>query len=436
MRAVTVKLGALFLLLLTEWMPAAAQNSPYSRYGLGDLTDGRNAINQAMGGVSQAYADGQSLNFNNPASYANLQLTTLDVGMNGSFSTLSDKGNNTFHSGSASLSYLQLGVPLKRGGGWGLNFGLVPVSKMDYNIRRHDTLTEIGTGVDKLYQGTGGLYQAFIGTGVRIKGIRLGINAGYLFGSLEHSEQFIYPNDTLHLYSSDMRQNTSFGSFFWSAGAQAHIKLASNLHLELGASGSSRQNLSARRSLLQETFFSSGDPSDPSPQNLDTVKYEGGEKGKIIYPQQLRFGILLHDNEHWMLGADYEMGQWDDYRFYKTTDSVQNNWKLRIGGQFIPNATASGKGYWSRVAYRAGIYTGSDYLLTPGGDLNVFAFTFGAGLPIRNFVPNARGQFTTLNLGFEVGKRGGDSNPLSERFFRINLGLDLSDIWFNKNKFR
>src|SRR5215213_4195328 len=52
----------------------AQDNSPYSRYGLGNLYPRMNVINRGMGGVSAAYSDIFSINYNNPASYAGFQV--------------------------------------------------------------------------------------------------------------------------------------------------------------------------------------------------------------------------------------------------------------------------------------------------------------------------------------------------------------------------
>jgi len=42
---------------------------------------------------------------------------------------------------------------------------------------------------------------------------------------------------------------------------------------------------------------------------------------------------------------------------------------------------------------------------------------------------------TVINTTFEVGRRGNNSNELKENFFRIGLGLALSDLWFQKKKY-
>src|SRR5215216_7226414 len=54
----------------------AQENSPYSRYGIGDLVPNTNTVNRGMGGISAAYVDALSINFNNPASYSKFQTQT------------------------------------------------------------------------------------------------------------------------------------------------------------------------------------------------------------------------------------------------------------------------------------------------------------------------------------------------------------------------
>lgn len=411
-----------------------AQNSPYSRFGLGDVSNSQNITNKAMGGVAQAYADGQTINFVNPASYADLQLTTLSLGIEGGTSHLTDQLDSTYHSTFGSLSYLELGVPLKRGGGWGLVFGLSPLTKVNYDIAHGDSLSDIGNQkVGYLYQGSGGAYQAFIGTGYRIKGFRFGVNAGYLFGSLQRSTQAIYPPDSVGLFNSNSTERTGYGSFFWNAGLQVYVKLSKNVGVELGATGGMGQNITANRDYLAETFYSSGDPSNPSPQNLDTVSYYKGTKGKIYYPGHYGFGFLLHDNGHWSVGADYEVSKWGDYKYFGEKDSLQDSHMLRLGAQFVPS-TDPMAGYWSSVAYRIGFYSGGNYLRYDGEGINTYAFTFGAGFPIRNFTRN--GQFTIINTSFEAGKRGSKTNPIMSNFFRVSVGFTFSDIqWFIRRKY-
>lgn len=412
-----------------------AQNSPYSRFGLGDVFNSQNIANKAMGGVAEAYADGQTINFVNPASYGQLQLTTLSIGITGGTSMIADSADNTYRSNTGSLSYLQLGVPLKRGGGWGLVFGLRPLTDVSYNIAQADSLKNVNNQqVGYLYQGNGGAYQAFVGTGFRVKGFRFGVNAGYLFGSLQKSTQAIYPSDSIGLYNSNSTERTGYGGFFWNAGMQVHVKLSKSVAVELGASGGMGRDLNASRDYLAETFYSSGDPSNPTPQNLDTVVYNNSAKGKIYYPGHYGFGFLLHDNGHWSIGADYEVTKWGDYTYYGEKDSLQDSHTLRLGAQYVPSIDPMA-GYWSSVAYRVGFYSGGDYLHYNGRGIKSYAFTLGAGLPIRNFTRN--GQYTIINTAIEIGKQGTQANPLYSNFFKVSVGLTLSDLqWFIRRKYQ
>src|SRR5215204_2426995 len=69
------------------------ENSPYSRYGLGDIVPNTNVISRGMGGISAGYSDVLSINYNNPASFSNFQTNVeggkvmsgrvvLDIGLN------------------------------------------------------------------------------------------------------------------------------------------------------------------------------------------------------------------------------------------------------------------------------------------------------------------------------------------------------------------
>ena len=427
----------LALLLVAVATGVQAQNSPYSQRGLGSPVHGQNILNMGMGGISEAYADGQTINFSNPASYADLKLTTLDAGFNAGYLNIQDQDTGSFRSGFGSLSYLQLGFPLKRGGGWGLVLGLTPQTKVNYRVGRSDSLTGPGVPVSYLYEGKGGAYKAFVGTGFAIKGLRLGLNAGYLFGSRQRSTQSVYSKDSLNLFNSNMRERTGYGAFFLDGGLQAHIKLGTDLSLELGASGGLQTDLNAKRDYLVETFYYTGDPSDSSPQNQDTVSYVTGEKGTIRYPGHYGLGFLVHSSRgkgSWTFGADYQTTQWSNFSYFDSTNTLQDSRTFRLGVQFIPSTEPGNTSYWQGVAYRLGFYNTAENFQSNNNDVNTYAFTLGLGFPIRNFTPT--NQYTLINTALEIGKRGSKSNMLNENFIRISVGFTLSDIWFINQRYQ
>ena len=92
------------------------------------------------------------------------------------------------------------------------------------------------------------------------------------------------------------------------------------------------------------------------------------------------------------------------------------------------------KSYWNRVTYRAGFYYGKDAVNADGNDLSIYGLTFGTGLPIRKW-RSFDNQYTIINTAIEIGKRGNNKNNITESFFRVSLGFNLSDIWFVKRKY-
>jgi hypothetical protein len=412
---------------------AAQDNSPYSRFGLGELSRSENAVNLGMGGVAQAYADAQSVNFLNPASYAHLQLVTFDIGLNGGVRRLANKDNNS-RAGFGTLSYLQLGLPL--GKKWGMNIGLRPMSRVSYNIAEGEQKIFFpGANPDTVnvihqYEGSGGVYQAYVGTGIGFGGFSVGVNVGYLFGNVNNSTKELYPVTSTILPSRHNRR-TSYGSFFYTLGLQQSIDLSKDLELSLGVSGSFEQKLTARRETMRETLFY--DPSSNEYDTQDTVEYKKAVNGEIVYPQQLGGGIMLTKTDKFAIGVDFNTSQWSKYRNYDAPDSTQNSWKLNVGGQFIPNAQ-SFTGYWNKVTYRLGGFYGKDYIKLANKSMNQMGFSVGAGFPIRRIMP-AFNQFSMINAAFEVGTRGDANVALKETYYRLTLGFTLSDRWFIKTKY-
>ncbi|RPD40372.1 hypothetical protein EG028_13755 [Chitinophaga barathri] len=382
-----------------------------------------------MGGVAQAFASPQAVNYLNPASYSRLQLVTFDVGVNGGVRRLATKDASS-QSGFGTLAYLQLGMPLSRK--WGLNIGLRPMTRVAYNIADAQERTFFDTlkvPVVNQFEGNGGIYQAYVGTGVGFGNFSIGVNLGYLFGNVTNSTKVLYPADATILPSRSSRR-TSYGSFFYTIGLQQVVPLNKDLSLSFGLSGSLEQKLTARRETMQETLFY--DASSDEYDTRDTIQYTSGDRGNVIYPQNLGAGIMLTKADKFTFGVDYNMAKWSDFRNYEAKDSTQDSWRLSFGGQFVPNAT-SFTGYWNKVAYRLGGFFGKDYVKLGAEDTNIYGFSIGAGFPVKRIMP-AVNQFTMINAAFEVGSRG-NQERLKETYYRVTLGFTLSDRWFIKTKY-
>lgn len=444
-------------LLAAGCLPAFSQdNSPYTRYGLGDLVPSTNINSRGMGGISAGYNDILSINFNNPASYGSFQgireqtskkmaygRALLDVGINLENRTLSEPNRiGKFTASNLLFSHVQVGVPLRPN--WGLSFGLRPVARISYKIISHERLRDPNTNqpIDSaitLNEGDGGAYLASVGTGWRInlgsdESLAFGINGGYLFGKKDYSTRRTILNDSLSYNSANFQTKTTYGNLYANAGIQYQARLSKDLFLSIGAYGNWKQNLNASQDIIRETYY-----FDESFGNvrLDSVSDKRDIKGKIGYPASYTAGFVIEKivsarKAGWLLGIDFMQAKWSGYRFYGQADpTLRDKWELRVGGQLRPVPKTN---YFSNVAYRGGFFIGQDYVHVQN-DLPLLGFSLGMGLPLRNYNRLSPGQATLINLAFEFIKRGNNDNLLKENLFRASVGFSLSDFWFVRKKY-
>jgi len=464
-------LFAFSLQLLANSSLFAQDNSPYSRYGLGDLHPNTNIFNRSMAGLSIAYSDPRidgasdprlgkyypSINFSNPASYSRFFALKegstkkllygrmlLDIGINFNSRTLREANNpSSFTSSNGYFSYMQLGVPLKKN--WGMVIGLRPLSTIGYKIDRNERLYDPNTGsmIDSAktqFSGDGGSYLFNTGTGFAFGNFSAGINAGFLFGKKDYSTRRILINDSVAYSASNHQTKANFGGIFFNGGIQYRIDLSKDgtRYIQLGASGNIQQKLNTRTDLIRETYYL--DQSDGSQLRLDSVYEQLDTKGKLEYPASFGAGIIIEQyadvkKTGWLLGVDFISTDWDNYRFNGQAEAVRSNWQLKIGGQIRPRLKES---YKSLIAYRAGMFFGDDYVYLNNKKMPVWGISGGVSLPIANLKDASRRfrtQYSIVNLSAEYIKRGNNNNPISENQFRVSVGFTLSDLWFTKRKY-
>ena len=420
----------------------AQENSPYSRYGLGDIVPKTNIVSRGMGGISAGYSDYQSINFINPASYSNLKTTIFEIGAEADTRILKSLSPAARYSATnAVISYLQLGFPIKMKNAnkknifWAMNMGLRPVSKINYKIAETQRLPGVDS-VGKIFEGSGGVNQAYLGTAISIKHFSLGVNGGYMFGNKDYSTQLTFINDTVQYAMSNTETKSNFAGLFVNAGIQyehrmMNKKTSRESVLRFGAYGNLKQSMAASKSALAETilFDASGNKF-----TIDSV-YEKNTSGTVIYPASLGMGVT-YQTMNWLFGVDVESTQWQDYRYFGQTELVQKSWKLRVGTEYFPlKDNTSFKKYFSFVKYRFGFYYGPDYIKVTN-TLPEYGFSFGAAFPLKLRKSYYETQSSILNTAIEFGSRGDKKTNLRESTVRISVGFSLSDIWFGRIKYQ
>ena len=470
-RVLKYLLVACSLQLIANSFINAQDNSPYSRYGLGDLQPSSHIYNRGMGGITAAYSEPPStdisdprngksyslINFTNPASYSRFfavkELSTnkiqygrmlLDVGVNLTSHRLREANQpQTFTSTNAYFSYMQIGVPLKKN--WGLVLGLRPISTIGYRVEKNERLYDSNTGlmIDSAktqFRGDGGTFLLNTGTGFAIHNFSIGVNVGYLFGKKNYSTHRILLNDTVSYNASNHETKSNFGGVFFNAGVQYRIDLSPNKmrYLQLGAYGNIQRKFNTHTDYIRETYVVV--QTDASDLRLDSVYQENDAEGEMVYPSSFGAGFIMEQlpdvkKSGWLIGVDVSKTNWDNYIYNGQTDAVKTNWQLRVGGQLRPRLKDT---YKSLMAYRLGAFFGDDYIYINDQKLPVWGITGGISLPIANLKDASRrfrSQYSVVNISAEYTQRGNNDNPINENFFRLSFGFTLSDLWFTKKKY-
>jgi len=444
-----------FAFILATALTAFAQpkdNSPYSRLGIGDLTDQFFAAQGGMGGLGAAFHDGYHMNIANPASLSRLREAAFEIGLFSEYNVLNDASgqNDRLKTWNGNLRYLSLGFPLKnpinevldqkkKKVRWGMNFTLLPYSNVNYNIANssQQTFGDTITNVNFLYQGSGGTYKVMWGNAVNIKNFSAGINLGYFFGKIENSKEVTFPNFP-NAFNNDFDDSFLLGGFTWNLGVQYDFVLAKKEGTDIptefvtiGLAGNSRNkfNVTRERLWLTQNFGTGTQDTIFSVSGSETIENKG------FLPGEIAIGVMYTKVDRLRLGVDFKYQSWSEYinDLVAAGDANKpdvNVWRLGIGGEYIPNARSYNK-YLKKVRYRFGAFYSKDPRSVNEDNLLKYGATVGFGLPV--ILPQGKKSF--VNLGFEVGQAG-LADALRRTYFQINVGFTLNDnSWFFKRKF-
>lgn len=419
-------------------------NSPYSRFGLGDLTDQYFAASGGMAGLSAAFYDPFHINLLNPASLAQLQATAFEVGMFAKYSKLKE-GENSDDIWSGNLNYLALAFPLKNSinealdrsrspWGVGMGFALLPYSTVGYDIQSITTDPDYGSTTNTL-KGSGGTYRIQWGTGVRYKQFSVGVNAGYQFGKLINSRLVTF--DSLdNSFSTDFLDEISLSGFVFNIGAQyTHefkkagpngTRVPKGERLIFGAYTGSGGNFKTNSSKIYQRV----NILDYS--LLDTILQESNRRQAGNMPSELSVGITYEKVNKLRLGVEYSAAAWSGYSNEAKPESLLDTWRVAAGFEYIPDII-SYNNYSRRVRYRAGAFYSLDPRSIGGEQLTRYGVTLGFGLPI--ILP--RQQTSFVNIAIEAGQFGlANDTGLRETYAKATIGFTLNDnTWFFKRKF-
>ena len=407
--------------------------SPYSIYGIGDISKQGTAYNKGMGGTGIAARNKRYINYLNPAA-----VTARD-----SLSFMADFGlsqaNKVYAQGdmkSASNTFniydFVMSFPIYRSSAFMV--GITPFSDVGYDFSSIETDPDIigHTGnIEYDSYGTGSVYQIFFGAGVTLwKKLSLGAEALYYFGNIDKITNMNYSNSSYRSINggNDITVNAFTGKF----GVQYEQKIAGNVTMTLGATY--RLGTGMKGYATEYRYANLSNVSDTLRHNIDTL----GAKGLRI-ADELGLGISFRKGDKWSAEFDYLRSDWTKSGFDSQSGfgvkgvsvfSSTVSQSFRAGFEITPNRNDI-RYFLKRCTYRAGIYYDQSYYKLDGNNVNSLGITLGFTLPVFREM-----RYNGISLGIDMGQRASArNNMIRERYAMFVVGFNIHDIWFQKPRY-
>lgn len=406
--------------------------SPYSIYGIGDISKEGSAFNKGMGGVGIATRNRRFVNTLNPAAVTARDSSSFmaDFGLvqKNTIFRQNDirSGNNTFNIYDFVMSF-----PIYKSSAFMV--GISPFSDVGYDIKLKETNPDIiGNTGNITYDtyGEGSIYQLFFGAGVTFwKRLSLGAQGIYYFGTLDK----VYNVNYAETSTSSLNSGYSIVArgFTGKFGLQYQQPLGNEISMVVGATY--RMNTSLKGNTV---YYENKVTSDV----VDTLIYNemvNGTDNKLQIAGELGVGISVRKGEKWSAEINYLRSDWrnsgfDNYDGYNVQGasvfSATVSQSFRAGFEIVPNRNDI-RYYLRRCAYRAGVYYDRSYYKLDGNMVNSVGLTLGVTLPVF------RG-YNGLSLGIDMGQRGSlRGNMVRERYVTFVVGFNIFDIWFQKPRY-
>jgi hypothetical protein len=402
--------------------------SPYSIYGIGDLSKQGTAFNKSMGGTGIATRNRRFINYLNPAAVtARDSLAFMaDFGLSGNNNVFAQgdrkSANNTFN-----IYDFVMTFPIWRSSAFIV--GLTPFSDVGYDFSSvEDNDQIIGQTGNITYDsfGKGSVYQLFLGAGVTFwKKFSVGAEMIYYFGNLDKVTNMNYSNASFRSVNAgnEIMARGLTGKF----GLQYEQKLGGDVSMVVGATyrmgtnmkGYSTEYRYAKQSSLIDTLR----------HNVDTLGMSG-----VRFGDELGLGISVKGGDKWSAEFNYIRSDWRNSGFdnitgfavsgvSKFSSTVSNS--FRAGFEFVPNRNDI-RYYFRTCTYRAGVYYDKAYYKLDGNNVNSMGITLGMTLPVFK-------GHNGISIGVDMGQRGSlKDKMIRERYATFVIGFNIHDIWFRK----
>ncbi|MFA6597128.1 MAG: hypothetical protein WCS69_05335 [Ignavibacteriaceae bacterium] len=400
-------------------LPLFAQvNSPYSRYGIGELEYSYSARRAGMGGLGVAVEDNSFISMLNPAAWHSINLTRVEFSsyFNGSF--VKDQNQKSFYSGGY-FSGFSFAIPVSKDNGISVAMGLIPISKIAYETKtvvlNPSTQTE---DYSTTYSGDGGLSKFYLGTSYTLPfDMSVGATLDYNFGTFGYHSKLDYPSNTSagSSFKTEYKVKGLGGTFGLISQDinKDFFKINFLQDLRIGASVSMISQLSSDTSFTKLGNYA----TDTLSRGITTMKI----------PPRFTFGASARLNPQTQIYADYLFQNWSDYAVSGNTDqNLQNLTKVSLGIEY-KNSTQP-YSLSDLIVWRGGFSFGTTPYKINGKSVNEFSVSGGVSLPF------SRENYLDLSLQY-ISRGSTDAGLLKENIFKLGATLSLGELWFVRQDF-
>ena len=399
----------LILFLLLPLIVEAGGGSPFTKYGIGDIFYTTSARRLALGGLGTALSDQNYISTLNPAGWYKLGVTRLELGINFDRVGATDNSASAVYS-NADFSGFRFGFPVYEPSGIALVFGLVPVSKSNYNLK-NDVVSPI-QNYSLTNSGNGSLNKAFFGLTYKLpQDFILGGSFEYYSGSFTRSSKLdfgigpVYSNAEFIKKYNTHALGFTLGTNSPDLSEPLGLENISNFHL--GAA------INYVSSLKTDTIAST---------KSEYGLFEVDRGGLMIeIPSRVSFGASFNWGKDYLILLDYLFQPWSDYK-YKSTASkfLKDAGKVSLGIEH-KQETDINSSFWEQIILRGGLsYESTQYNIN-GTGVNQFSISGGFTVPLS--------LDSSIDIGIMYGIRGSNST-ISENIVKLSATFSFGELWF------
>ena len=410
--------------------------SPYSIYGVGEVSKGGTAYTRSMGGVGIASRNKRFINITNPAAVTARDTLSFmaDFGLVQK-NTLFSQGDLRSAKNTFNIYDFVMSFPIWKSSAFMV--GITPFSDVGYDfshVEKDPSIIGHTGNITYDSYGTGSVYQIFLGAGATFwKRFSVGAELIYYFGNIDKVVNMDYANTSYRSINSgnDIAVRGVTGKF----GLQYEQKLGGDISIIAGATYRLGTNLTGYSTSYR--YANQSSVSDTLNFRTDTLKGSG-----LKFGDELGVGISVKGGDKWAAEFNYTRSDWTQSGMGSAAGfAVKGNMNFtpavsqsfRAGFEIVPNRNDI-RYYLKRCAYRAGVYYDQEYYKVNGNDIHTYGITLGVTLPVFRW-------YNGISIGVDFGQRAfnprtaSESNVVREQYVSFNLGFNIHDIWFQKPRY-